>query len=527
MRKRLSPYLVALPGLIVLLVFKVWPVIWSFVLSLWKFNPRIGLSPSTYVGISNYSDLFGNEYVRKLLPNTIILTILPAAILSIAAFLGVMCIRHLPAGWLKTAVLCIIAVPSFIPKQLFFNVVIYISDLISDMVRITDKSGHIRLSLVAAPEYYPIVYSICETARYVFYPIFLGVLATDGIRGKYIMRLLRIVIAFFLIRCTSFLLMDPEMVTAIYNSMTFETGDTITAFSYRKGMHEFNYGFASAMDSLRITVQTCINIGIFLAIIKFIPKKEDRICIINGKSGLPCKILSIFGCIVLCAVTAGIALLIARGISQASVQLKPALLYRGFPIALSNSFIYSTGAALVFTLLSVFLAYPMKNEQKWYKMILFLLLFTRGITAEYLFYRKLGLIDTAVGAILFSGISVIGAWVIYFMTYRSKAPIACFRDYMKNLYPSLVIVFLLGFMLTWNSNICIKMQILQSSRNYPVTEMIHSYFLYISTKVLTDLSPEQEIAAKTIQALISALPPMAAGWTLVLFAKKIFKNPTV
>lgn len=121
-------------------------------------------------------------------------------------------------------------------------------------------------------------------------------------------------------------LMDPEMVTTLYNPFTYETGETISAFVYRRGFAESNYGYSAAIDNLRIMAQSLLNIPIFVLINKYIINREDKLRIAKGR---PC-----------------------------------------FPGALANSFLYSAGAAVAFTSLSVFLAYPMRNGPKWYRLFL-------------------------------------------------------------------------------------------------------------------------------------------------------------
>jgi sn-glycerol 3-phosphate transport system permease protein len=78
-KQRIEPYLYLLPALVFFLVFKYWPMLFGFFLSLSKWN---FISSIKWVGINNYIDMFGRELFVNAVRNTAIYTaiLLPAYI---------------------------------------------------------------------------------------------------------------------------------------------------------------------------------------------------------------------------------------------------------------------------------------------------------------------------------------------------------------------------------------------------------------------------------------------------------------
>ncbi len=71
---RLTPYLIALPGLLLMIGILVYPIIWGFVLSAQELN-LASLRPPRFVGLKNYLSLSGDPFFRKALIQTIVFVI--------------------------------------------------------------------------------------------------------------------------------------------------------------------------------------------------------------------------------------------------------------------------------------------------------------------------------------------------------------------------------------------------------------------------------------------------------------------
>jgi multiple sugar transport system permease protein len=79
--RRLAPYIFLLPMIVGLLVFRLGPVIWSFLLSFQNYNPFEG---GEYIGLGNYRELLTDSDFRQTFGNTLAFTLmyLPLGVLS-------------------------------------------------------------------------------------------------------------------------------------------------------------------------------------------------------------------------------------------------------------------------------------------------------------------------------------------------------------------------------------------------------------------------------------------------------------
>ena len=67
-QQRLTPWIFLFPGLVLFLVYVIWPIFNSLYISLLQWD---GLSPAIYVGFSNYIELLDDEYFYISLINNI------------------------------------------------------------------------------------------------------------------------------------------------------------------------------------------------------------------------------------------------------------------------------------------------------------------------------------------------------------------------------------------------------------------------------------------------------------------------
>ena len=124
MKRRLSPFVVAIPAFILVAFFKVWPIIYTFVFSLFNINIRKSIFSGVFVGLANFSELFGSYYAMRIGWNTFVLTVFPAIITALVAFLAILFILKLPNRWTRCIALTVLAIPAFVPLQVLCGFII-------------------------------------------------------------------------------------------------------------------------------------------------------------------------------------------------------------------------------------------------------------------------------------------------------------------------------------------------------------------------------------------------------------------
>src|SRR5829696_5247935 len=92
----IAPYLFILPFFLVYVIFFLYPVISSFILSFYK---AVGLGSRTFVGLNNYAQLAHDPRYLKALVNTSVYTLASVFILSPLALIVAMAVRSFIVPW--------------------------------------------------------------------------------------------------------------------------------------------------------------------------------------------------------------------------------------------------------------------------------------------------------------------------------------------------------------------------------------------------------------------------------------------
>ena len=526
MKRRVSPYIVALPAFLLVILFKVIPVIYSLILSLSKFDPKMGFGGSETVGFANYFDFFRSYYFLRLLRNTFVLTILPIVMTCVVSFIAALCIVKLPYKWARCLALSVLAIPAFVPVPLLCGIVKELCDSDSFIATMLLKAGIIgnNSDLLTESVLYPLIYSITETLRFMFYPIALGVLAAYNDESKALFKILRVVGAYALIRLAFFFVMDREITVSLYNPMVYEIADTIYSFTYRKGLLEFNYGYSAAVDVVQIVFQLVLNVFLVMGIKKLLPSDDTLFAMPENKNFRLSALAGTLGVLLVCVGSALMVYCLVSGLIKSSVSLSEVLSDQTVVKGLLNSFVYSIGSAVVFTLVSIFLAYPLASGKRAYAVGLFFVMISNGTTAEWLIYRALGLIDSGFAVMLSGGISVAGAYIIHLFTRQRTREVKRFRDFIVITAPAAVIILALNFILVWGSTNAITY--LQTRDKFPISFVLRERFVLDNKTLLFTEDGlngwAKALAAKYLTGIIGSLPPLIVGWALIWFNKKFF-----
>lgn len=87
-----APYIMILPAMVGIALFYLYPVFETIYLSFFKYN-MLNKSRSKFIGIKNYTDLFGDSVFFKVLQNTLIYTVATVALTVIISMLVAMWIN--------------------------------------------------------------------------------------------------------------------------------------------------------------------------------------------------------------------------------------------------------------------------------------------------------------------------------------------------------------------------------------------------------------------------------------------------
>lgn len=390
-KKRISPFVVAVPVFILLAVFKLWPAVLSVLMSFRDYSVKLGIVESKYVGLENYISFFSQYCFSNIVRNTFLMTLLPAVFTALLSLGISFVICKLPNKWLKYVSLVIIAVPAILPTHALAQFVKNFLDADSVLFQIGLHKIMPVQNLLSIPRLFVYFYSAAEAIKNMIFPVAYGVLVYGMNEKVRLKQLLKVALGYILVRFGLMLIYDYELVVKLYSPLVLETADTLSTFSYRKALMTSELGLATAVDNMRVLMQVIINIPIYF-ILKRLFRKDEPL----------------------------IGSVIQAGTGSTVSKIAIALMLICGAVVLMLGGIYAAGAALLFAAVSLLLAYPLTSKTKAYPLVLYMLLTLNFITAERLNYLRLGLEDSLFTGALILGISVYGALALLAVTRGRK-----------------------------------------------------------------------------------------------------------
>ena len=265
-RKHGGAYLIALPVLVWYFIFNYIPM-YGALIAFKQFNPAAGIWASPWVGFSNFISFFSGYYFTRLVRNTLTINILGLLFTFPAPVIFALLLNEVRNRLFKRTVQTITYVPHFISM-------VVICGMIIDFVK---KDGVISLivsaltggrvdNLLLYPELFRPVYIISDIWQNIGWSsiIYLAAISTidpelyeaaeiDGanrfrkILSITIPGILPTLMILLIMRIGSIMNVGFEKVMLLYNPSIYETADVISTYTYRSGIQQGNFSFATAV----------------------------------------------------------------------------------------------------------------------------------------------------------------------------------------------------------------------------------------------------------------------------------------
>lgn len=521
MYKKAISFVIAIPSLILLFVFRIIPAINSLMISTKDYNVVRGMSGSENVGLKNYVNIVQSAHFTRICRNTVTLSFLSILLTCVFAALLTVCIAKMPNRVIKTISIVLISVPAFIPIASYVAIITRVlspgSGAIAGMLTSMGSESEFFL---AKPQYFPIIFALAEAMRNVYIPVILGVLACEK-KGVNAGRIFMAISLYALVRMTLFFSPDLETILLMYNPMIYERADVLDTYAFRSGMMQMQYSSASAVWVMKTIAQLFVNILIYIILTLIFPKIKDMARTLSDKvNRTGSAIISIFAFILLAAVPIGITAgiffpsLLGKYAGNAGILYSLKLVFSN-PVFISsfvNSFIYGIFSCLLFGVLTITLAYPLTTKPKIYPLFLVLVLtLTNNIAGEYIFFRSLGLFNNYLSIILQSGLTVFGAFALHFtVSSKFEDEVPAFSKYIKEAILPLLSIVALFFTANWGSYL--YQQVLIINRQFFGNSLIIREFL-LQTPDAKNTQLAESLQSAVI--LLSSIIPAIIG-TLVI-----------
>ncbi|AYB44367.1 ABC transporter permease [Paenibacillus lautus] len=265
-RGNMDMYLLLIPGLVFLLLFKYTPM-YGIVIAFQDFNIFGGISGSEWVGMAQFERLLQSDEFLQVLINTLLISLYKITILFPIPIVIALMLNEVRRMFFKRTIQTIIYLPHFLSwviiSGLFLNILSPTGGIVNEIIRsfggepisfFTDNSLFRSLVVFTAG------WKEIGWNAIVFIAAIAGIeqeqyeaAAIDGagrIRQMWSISLpgmLPTIVLMFILRIGSLLEAGTEQILTMYNPLVYETGDVIGTYVYRMGLGQQDYSFSTAV----------------------------------------------------------------------------------------------------------------------------------------------------------------------------------------------------------------------------------------------------------------------------------------
>lgn len=264
--RNLDYYLLLIPGLIFLLIFKYTPM-YGVVIAFQDFNIFEGISGSDWVGFEQFQKLIHSEEFAQVFTNTLLISVYKIVLLFPIPILIALILNEVRVMVFKRTIQTIIYLPHFLSwviiSGLFITILSPSGGLINNIIQ---WFGGEPISFFMSNSYFRSVVVFTAGWKEVGWNAIVFIAAISGIdQEQYeaasidgagrIRKMLYIslpgilptIVLMFILRLGNVLEAGTEQILTMYNPVVYQTGDVIGTFVYRVGLGKMDYSFSTAV----------------------------------------------------------------------------------------------------------------------------------------------------------------------------------------------------------------------------------------------------------------------------------------
>ena len=264
-------YLILLPGLISLVLFKLGPMA-GMVIAFENFSAFKGIFESEWVGFQNFIEIFQDPYIPVLVKNTVILAALSIIVVFPIPIIFALFLNEIRIKWIRSSVQTLSFLPYFISAAVMVSILYQMvspsSGIINSIIRFF---GGDAINFMAKPEWFRPLYILLEVWQTFGYSAIIYIAAIMNIDPALYEaaevdganrwdKMFRItlpcistsIIVMLIISVGNIFTINQDRILLMYNSSVYDTADVIQTYVYRmafesKGFPDYSYGTAVNM----------------------------------------------------------------------------------------------------------------------------------------------------------------------------------------------------------------------------------------------------------------------------------------
>ena len=261
-------YLLIVPGILLLVLFKIGPV-GAMAIAFEDYSPALGVFGSKFVGFDQFIRIFQDPYIWKITGNTIILAFLSVVVVFPIPIIFALFLNEIKVKWIRSTVQSLSFLPYFISAAVMVSILYTLLSPSSGLVNaIIVKLGGEPTNFMAQPQWFRPLYVLLEIWQTFGYSAIIYIAAMMNIdptlyeaaeidgatRWTKIWRitlpsLMPSIITMLIISVGNIFTVNLDRILLMYNTGTYETADVLQTYVYRiafqsTGFPDYSYGTA-------------------------------------------------------------------------------------------------------------------------------------------------------------------------------------------------------------------------------------------------------------------------------------------
>lgn len=289
-RKNWILYLLLLPGLLSLVLFKLGPV-GGMAIAFEKFSAFQGIFGSKWVGLDNFKRILADPYIPKVFMNTIILAVLTIVVVFPIPIIFSLFLNEIKQRWVRSTVQSLSFLPYFISAAVMVSILCTIlspsSGIVNNIIR---SLGGNSINFMAKPGWFRPMYVILEIWQTFGYSAIIYIAAMMNIDPTLYEaaevdganrwdKMLRItlpcistsILVMLIISVGNIFTVNLDRILLMYNSSVYDTADVIQTYVYRMAFESTgfpDYSYGTAVNMLKSVIA--------FVMVSFVNKMADK-----------------------------------------------------------------------------------------------------------------------------------------------------------------------------------------------------------------------------------------------------------
>ncbi|WP_044481278.1 ABC transporter permease [Paenibacillus antibioticophila] len=279
-RRNYDLYLLLIPGLVFLVIFKYTPI-YGLVIAFQNFNIFKGIGGSEWVGLQQFERLFHSADFGLIMANTLLISLYKIVFLFPIPIIIAVLLNEVGRMWFKRSIQTIIYLPHFLSwvviAGLFVNILSPSTGIVNSIigwfggepVNFFMDNHYFRSVLVATAGWKETGWNaiIFIAAIAGLDPELYEAARLDG--ASRVRQMLHItlpgisttIVLMLILRIGGVLEAGTEQILLMYNPTVYETGDVIGTYIYRMGLTSMEYSFSTAVGLFESVIGFILVIG--------------------------------------------------------------------------------------------------------------------------------------------------------------------------------------------------------------------------------------------------------------------------